>query len=158
MSSLDPRALRAYLDVALNSLSNAGLVDRATDLLAEEPTPDWAMELAVLGPEEILDAHHSLETYLVRLGVLPDSGALRLAIRERLLALASSLETTSQERADAVVAKIEALFHVMPGYCMTEQYIPIVESPYPLSHISDPASLAAYIRSNVAKLVPEAPS
>ena len=80
-SACEPRQVDCYLDLCLGWKSNRDIVDGAIDLLAEDPAPDWALALASLRPEELLDARDLIEQRLRTAGVLPDSHLLRAAIK-----------------------------------------------------------------------------
>jgi hypothetical protein len=149
------RAIREFVACRVDGKTERQLVSDAQDLLLENPLPSWVEALALLRPEEILDAYGVLESELHKLGVLPDSDELRLAVRQEVTKEAAILAGLSTEReVERTCNRIGRLLKLLPSYQFDELTIPIVEYPYPPSGIGSPAQLAEYVMSKLDRLVP----
>lgn len=113
------------------------------------PPPDWALALASLRPEELLDARDLIEQRLRTAGVLPDSHLLRAAIKARALALAAGYENLDVPALEDLAWRLYALFMLCPGYMFGDLSIPLVEFPYPPCDVYDGAAFRAYLDAHI---------
>ena len=149
------QAIKEYVAYKIDGKTERQLVSDAQNLLSSEPPPSWAKALAFLSPSEILDAYSILDDELTKLGVLPDSNDLRLAVRCELEREADKISKLGEENEDLKnLKRITQLLKLLPTYEFNNLTIPIVEYPYPPSGIVGTTKLAKYLMNNLELLVP----
>lgn len=153
--SVEFEAIESYIDLKAGLLSQRALVSLCQDHLAENSPPSWVEAIALLGPGEVLDAERTLESHLQELRLLPDSAALRDAIRRRVSSWAQRTANDGEVEMSGYVPAVVRLLHLCPGYEFNDVSIPVEEFPYPPSTVQSAEDLARYIQAHLEELVPQ---